>query len=156
MRVVRDAVDWVRTLPEVRPARVGLFGASLGAYVAVGAAATDPRISQVVLLGGGLEPGVADSVRHFPPTLLLHGVDDAEVPLAAEDSLVRLLIRHRALVVTHRYPGEGHYLADTAAVDAALRAARFLTQGRAAMLRDVLWQSAAMRVSDDTARTRIP
>jgi len=145
VRVVHDAVDWVRARPEVRPSHVGLFGVSLGAYLAVGAAATSPHVSRVVLLSGGLEPGVADSVRHFPPVLLLHGDEDDVVTPAEEDALVALLSRHRALLVTHRYPGEGHDFGDDAAVDAVERAARFLAEGRVGTLLEVLRRSDTRR-----------
>ena len=129
VRVVRDAVGWLRARPEVRPSRVGLLGVSLGAYLAVGAAAGDPRVNRVVLVSGGLEPGIADSVRRFPPVLLLHGTADVVVPVASEDTLSRLLARHRVMMVEHRYPGEGHDLGDKAAVDAVDRSARFLADG---------------------------
>jgi len=156
VRVVRDAVDWVAARPEVRPTHVGLFGVSMGAYVAVGAAATDPRVSRVVLLAGGLEPGVADSTRHFPPALLLHGTADDVVTLAEEDSLVRMLARRRTLVLTHRYAGEGHDFQEPAAVDAVERAARFLSEGRVGTMLEVLRRSDTRRTAADTVRRRIP
>ncbi len=156
VRVVRDALDWVRTRPEVRPNRVGLFGVSMGAYLAVGAAATDPRITRMVLVAGGLEPGVADSTRRLPPTLLLHGIDDDEVTIAEEDDLLRLLARRRTRVVTHRYPGEGHNFTDAVAVDAVERAARFLGEGPAGTLLDVLRRSDTSVPPGDTSRRRIP
>jgi dienelactone hydrolase len=155
VRVVHDAVTWVRARPEVRLGRVGLFGFSMGAYVAVGAAATNPRVSRVVLVSGGLEPGVADSIRLFPPALLLHGMDDDVVSIAEEDSLVRELTRHKTLFVSHRYPGEGHEFGESAAVDAVERAARFLAEGRNRTLLEVLRQSNTRRLPD-TTRTRIP
>ena len=168
VRVVHDAVGWARARPEVRPSRVGLFGISLGAYVAVGAAATDPRIARVVLLSGGLEPGTADSVRRFPAALLLHGTDDDVVPMAAEDTLARVLTRHRALVTRHRYPGEGHSFADSAAVDVVERSARFLRDGTVETLREALQRTEQLAVPRavphpvpaaaprDTVRPRIP
>ena len=156
VRVVRDAVDWVRELPEVRATHVGLFGVSMGAYLAVGAAATDPRISRVVLVSGGLEPGVADSTRHFPPTLLLHGMEDTEVTPAEEDDLVRLLALRRTLLVSHRYPGEGHNLSDVAAVDVVERSARFLAEGRVGALLEVLRRADTRLHPADTAGRRIP
>ncbi|MHB1311927.1 MAG: dienelactone hydrolase family protein [Gemmatimonadaceae bacterium] len=160
VRIVHDAVGWARARPEVRPSRVGLFGISLGAYVAVGAAATDPRVSRVVLLSGGLEPGTADSVRRFPSALLLHGTRDGVVPLAAEDTLARLLTRHRALVMRHQYPGEGHSFADSAAVDAVERSARFLADGAVESLREALERTERLArpraAPRDTARPHIP
>jgi len=156
VRVVRDAVGWVRVRSEVRPNRVGLFGISLGAYVAVGAAATDPRVARVVLLSGGLEPGTADSVRRFPSALMLHGTRDDVVPMAAEDTLARIVARHRGLVARHQYPGEGHSFADSAAVDVVERSARFLRDGAVETLKEALLRTERLAVKPDTAQPRIP
>jgi dienelactone hydrolase len=155
VRVVNDAVAWVRRRPEVRRGRVGLFGFSMGAYLAVGAASTNPDISRVVLVSAGLERGVADSIRQFPPALVLHGMDDDVVTIAEEDTLLQALSRHRATLLTHRYPGEGHDFSDSAAVDAVERAARFLAEGRMATMLEVLRQSNTRRPAD-TTRARIP
>lgn len=156
VRVVHDAVGWARSQPEVRASHVGLFGVSLGAYVSVGAAATDPRVSRVVLVAGGLEPGIADSVRRFPPALLLHGAVDDVVPVAAEDTLARLLTRRRVPLAVHRYAHEGHDFREKAAVDAVERAARFLTDGAVETMLEVLRRADTRLAPRDTARVRIP
>lgn len=156
VRVVHDAVDWVRARPEVRPGHVGLFGVSMGAYLAVGVAGTSPLVSRMVLLSGGLEPGVADSARHLPPTLLLHGVDDTEVTTAQSDSLAHWLAQRRTIVVSHRYPGEGHDFSERAAIDVVDRSARFLAEGRVGTLLEVLRRSNTRGLSSDTGRTHIP
>ena len=155
VHVIRDAVGWLRARPEVRPSRVGIVGVSLGAYVAVGAAASDPRVSRVVLMSGGLEPGIADSVRRFPPVLLLHGTADNVVPVAAEDTLTRLFTRHRVTMTVHRYPGEGHDLGDKAAVDAVDRSARFLADRPLRMLLDAV-KRAEVRLAPSPAPAKAP
>ncbi len=156
VRVVRDAVAWVRERPEVRASHVGLFGLSLGSYVAVGAAATEPHVSRMVLLGAGLEPGVADSARHLPPTLLLHGTKDDVVTLAEEDTLSQLLRKRRAIVVLHHYAGEGHDFGTDAAVDAVERSARFLSEGSVGTLLEVLRRSDTRATPRDTPPPSIP
>jgi len=155
VRVVRDAVGWLRARDEVRPGRVGLLGVSLGAYVAVGAAATDLRVSRVVLVSGGLEPGIADSVSRFPPVLLLHGTADEEVLLASEDTLTRLFTRHRVTMTVHRYPGEGHDLGDKAAVDAVDRSARFLADRPLRRLLNAV-KTAEVRLAPTPAPAKAP
>ena len=156
VRVIHDAVDWVRARPEVRPAQLGIFGFSMGAYLAVGAGATNRHVSRLVLVAGGLERGVADSVRAMPPTLLLHGTDDDVVTVAEEDTLSALLRRYRTLVVSHRYPGEGHGLGDEAMADAVERSARFLAEGRVRTLLEVLRGNDTRRAGADTTPRRIP
>jgi carboxymethylenebutenolidase len=156
VQVVHDAVDWVRARPEVRPSHIGLFGHSMGAYLAVGAAATNPHVSRVVLLAGGLEPVAVDSIKHMPPTLLLHGTADDQVTIAEEDTLLQLLKRRRTTVVTHRYLGEGHDFGDVAAVDAVERSARFLSEGRVGTLLEVLRRSDTRLTASDTIHGRVP
>ena len=49
---VRNALTFLETLPEVRPAALGLFGVSLGASVAVAVAGTDARVAAMVAAAG--------------------------------------------------------------------------------------------------------
>lgn len=52
---VQAAIDWVKARPEVRAQRVGIAGASLGASLAIIAAASDPAVRSVALLSPGGE-----------------------------------------------------------------------------------------------------
>jgi len=156
VRVVHDAVDWVRALPEVRSTHVGLFGISMGAYLAVGAAATNPQVSRIVLLAGGLEPVAVDSIKHLPPALLLHGAEDDVVTLAEEDTLLHLMKLRKTHVVSHRYAGEGHDFGDAAAVDAVERSVRFLGEGVVGTFFEALRPSNAKPAAGDSTRPRVP
>jgi carboxymethylenebutenolidase len=127
VRELRDAVTWVRARDDVRPNEIALFGHSLGAWLAVGAAAADPRVARVVLLGSGLEPFLVDSIRHMPPVLMFHGDRDDVVPIAQADTLADFLRAKRFSVEFRVYPGEGHQFGDSAATDMLARAAKFLT-----------------------------
>ncbi len=51
-RVVTSCCDWLRRRPGVDPARIGLFGVSLGGYYAARAAAFEPRVRATVALAG--------------------------------------------------------------------------------------------------------
>ncbi len=126
VRELHDAVTWVRARPDVRPGQIGLFGHSLGAWLAVGAAAADPRVARIVLLGSGLEPFLADSIKRMPPTLMMHGDKDNVVPLSDANHLAEFLRARRFPVEFRIYPGEGHQFADSAATDMLERAVRFL------------------------------
>lgn len=126
---VRTAVSWVRGLDDVDSARVGLFGHSLGGYLAVGVAAEDSRVSALVEMSGGLEPFLAGRVQHLPPTLILHGTADDIVPRSEADTLASYLSAHQLPFTIKLYPGEGHVLGDSAESDALRRAAAFL-EGR--------------------------
>jgi carboxymethylenebutenolidase len=127
VRVLEDAVTWVRTRPEVDADRVGVLGHSLGGFLAVGAGAFDPRISRVVLFGGGLEPFLARMITRMPPTLVCHGDADGEVSLAEARNLVAFLRARNCEVELRVYPGEGHALSGSAIGDALGSAGRFLS-----------------------------
>ncbi|GJG85243.1 hypothetical protein tb265_04240 [Gemmatimonadetes bacterium T265] len=123
-----DAVTFVQHDPAVNPARVGVFGFSLGAWMGLALGAEDRRVGAVVGIGSGLFDSLRPVVRRLPPTLLLHGRDDDVVPLAralAVDSTLRRLGVVHQLVV---YPGQKHGLDGRADLDAQARTVRFFNR----------------------------
>jgi carboxymethylenebutenolidase len=79
---VRDAVAYARSRPEVDGERVGLVGFSLGASLALAAAAEhDLKLACLVELFGALPREYRARVKDMPPTLLIHGDADAVVPV---------------------------------------------------------------------------
>lgn len=126
VREVREAVTWVLARSDVRGRQVGILGHSLGAWLAVGVGAQEPRVSGIVLFGGGLEPFFADSIKRMPPTLMFHGGRDNVVPLSDATNLEAFMREHKMNVRLFILPGEGHTFSDSAAADALARSARFL------------------------------
>jgi dipeptidyl aminopeptidase/acylaminoacyl peptidase len=124
-KVLRDAVSWVAARPDVDPDEVGILGHSLGAFLAVGVAAFEPRVSRVVLFGGGLEPFLTDSIQRMPPTLVVHGEKDKAVPLWEAMRLVAYLRARGCEVEIHVLPGEGHIFSESAVNEALTEATRF-------------------------------
>lgn len=125
-RTVRDAVDFATQHPRVDPSRLGMFGYSLGAYLAVAEASRDPRIDAVAELAGGIFRGNSARMQRMPPLLILHGRADRRVAFqyaAALEARARAL---GAVPEVHVYDGEGHVLSPTAQQDAMRRALRFL------------------------------
>jgi carboxymethylenebutenolidase len=126
VRELHDAVTWIRARPDVRQNQIAMMGHSLGAWLAVGAAAADPRVSRIVLLGSGLEPFLVDSLKRMPPVLMFHG-DKDDVVLQAEADHLAEFLRAKKFVVQYKvYPGEGHQFGDSAATDMLERAVRFI------------------------------
>ena len=78
---VERAVSYVQGFSCVDPNRVGLLGLSLGGFVGTSVAANDSRIRSVVTLSGGMPDPVAANLRHMPPTLIVHGDQDQDVPV---------------------------------------------------------------------------
>jgi dienelactone hydrolase len=130
VRALRDVITRVRQRPDVRANSIGLLGHSLGAWLAVGAAAMDRRVNRIVLFGAGLEPFLADSIKRMPPTLMFHGGKDDVVPVSDADTLAAFMRRRGYPLEYHVLPDEGHTLSDSAASEALTRAARFLVPRR--------------------------
>jgi carboxymethylenebutenolidase len=131
---VRDAVTYARTLDRVDGERVGLVGFSLGAYLAVAAAAEeDLRVAAVIDFFGGLPRALRPGVRRLPPTLIIHGDGDEVVPVEEAHALADLLAARHVPHEVQVYPGVGHVFGDNrggfawaAAQDAEARASAFL------------------------------
>jgi dienelactone hydrolase len=122
---VDDAVDYVAGRSDLKPRKIGCFGYSLGAYLSLAQAARDSRILAVVELAGAIDREHAGLVKRLPPTLILHGSEDARVPVQNAYNLEKLAAR---LGVTHEikiYQGEGHVLRSASQADAAARAVCF-------------------------------
>jgi dipeptidyl aminopeptidase/acylaminoacyl peptidase len=94
------SLDYLQTRTDLRTDRVGFYGLSLGAYAGLLCAAVEPRLTAIVLVGGGLsvEPqnGDADPLNFAPrieaPVLLIAGRDDFRNPLdLSQKPLMRLL-----------------------------------------------------------------
>lgn len=126
LETVRASVDFAAAHPRVRSDSIGLFGYSLGAYLAVAEASFDPRIDAVAEIAGGIFAGFEGRMRRMPPTLILHGTADERVRLS-EAYEVRRAGRHFGSAVEIKlYPGEGHRLSRAASADASRRALQFL------------------------------
>ena len=122
---LRDAVTYAQRDSQVDPRKIGVFGFSLGGWMALALGATDTRVGAIVAIGAGFFDPVARQVVREPPTLLLHGADDGTVKLSearrVDSTLARLRVPHDLVV----YPGQGHGFADSADVDARRRTVRF-------------------------------
>jgi pimeloyl-ACP methyl ester carboxylesterase len=67
-KVVTPVVDYLLTLPEVDPARIGLIGFSMGGFLAVRAAAFEHRLAAVMAIDGVYDVGESFS-NTLPPNL---------------------------------------------------------------------------------------
>ena len=135
---LRDALVFIQHDSLANPRRIGVFGYSLGGYMALSLGATDPRPKALVVLSGGFFDSLAPRVKTLPPTLLLHGTDDTTVPvgeaLRVDSTLVRLRIPHELVV----YRGQGHHFTPDRSLDAAARALGYFNS----YLRPRWWQRA--------------
>ncbi len=106
---VRDAVAYTRKLPAVDPDRVAIVGFSLGGYLALSTAPTcDPPVRAVVELFGGLPEESRKGPGKFPPTLILHGDEDAVVPVTEAYKAAGVVLAQKQDVEIDVRPGVGH------------------------------------------------
>jgi dienelactone hydrolase len=78
---VRSAVDYLASRPDIRPGGIGIAGASLGANLAVLAAAADSRVRSLALVSPSLDyrgVRIEAPMRQYGsrPALLLASLDD--------------------------------------------------------------------------------
>lgn len=122
-QTVHDATTFVR---EQRPGSVlGLFGYSLGGYLAAAETIRNRDIGAAVILAGGLDESTAGVARHHPPVLILHGGDDTRVPFSEAQRLKTTLERLGGHPAVHIYPGEGHIMSLPAYADVVRRTGEF-------------------------------
>jgi dienelactone hydrolase len=93
---VRDAVAFARSRPEVDGERVGLVGFSLGASLALVAAAEhELKLACLVELFGALPREHRARVKGMPPTPIIHGDANAVVPVEQAYLLAGLLLARK-------------------------------------------------------------
>jgi dienelactone hydrolase len=79
----RRALDWLSRQPEIDPARVGIFGVSLGALVSSVVYSVDPRPKYAVFLLGGADfPSLVFASSMTGPYVKQLGVDQATLRAA--------------------------------------------------------------------------
>ena len=86
VKEVGRSVDYLETRRDIDGHRMAFYGFSMGADVAPIAAALEPRLRTLILLGGGYSPAPApqfDAVNYAPrtriPVLIIKGKDDYNV-----------------------------------------------------------------------------
>jgi len=122
--VVHDAVAFIR---QRRPhAAVGVFGFSLGGYLAAAEVVRNEEVGAAVVLAGGLDEDSAQNARRGAPVLILHGANDTHVPVSEARKLEAALARTGHPPVVHLYPGEEHIMSLPGFADVLMRSTEFL------------------------------
>ena len=126
LETIRDAIAHIKTRPNVDPSRIALVGISLGAFLSLALATTEPVKAVVDLSGGLVDPFVRQATSAFPPTLILHGDQDTVVPVEHAHALDNLLTRLGVPHQLHLLEGEGHWFSPTAQQTILVATAAFL------------------------------
>lgn len=105
---------------------VGVYGYSLGAFLALAVASDNPRIGAVVEQAGGVWNGRMERIERMPPVLMLHGRRDARVPFERyAQPLIPILRRRGSSLETRFFPDEGHGFTPAAMTTVRVEAAKF-------------------------------
>jgi dienelactone hydrolase len=126
MKTLWDAISFVVKQPQVDAERIALLGFSLGAYLSLANSAIDHRVKVVVEFFGGMPKEMKLFMRRLCPVLILHGEDDATVPVEEAYQLQKLLEKKGIPYEIKIYPGAGHGFESDVWRDAGLRSLQFL------------------------------
>jgi carboxymethylenebutenolidase len=127
MKTLWDAISFVETQPQVDSTRIAFLGFSLGAYLSLANSAIDHRVKAVVEFFGGMPKEMNLFMRRLCPVLILHGKEDATVPVQEAYNLKKLLEKKGIPYEIKIYPGAGHGFEDqTIWRDAGERSLHFL------------------------------
>jgi len=121
LETVRDSIKFVQQDNASR-APVGIYGYSLGGFLALAAASDNPGVGVIVEHAGGIWNGKTERIGHMPPVLIVHGEQDRRVPFQKyAQPLVTVLRQRGTIFKTRFFPQEGHVF--TAGAMSEVRAA---------------------------------
>jgi dienelactone hydrolase len=110
IKALRDEIDACRRTSPTSTGKTAVTGFSLGASLALAAAADGLRISAVVECAGSLPDMYFTSLRSLPPLLILHNRGDTVMPVANAEQLIRLCDMRHYLCESHLGSGAAHGL----------------------------------------------
>jgi dienelactone hydrolase len=126
---VRDGIAWVQAREGRGTGPIGLYGYSLGGFLAIVAASDNPRVGAVASQAGGMWNSAEKRLGKMPPVLMVHGLEDKRVPAEKYATpLLRVLRARGAEVETEFVPGEGHVFSEAAMARVRAKVAKFFAR----------------------------
>jgi len=125
---VRDGISWVaeQRRPGSHTSKIGVYGYSLGGFLALAAASDNPKVGAVAEQSGGIWNNQFDRVGNLPPVFIIHGEQDGRVPFTKYCiPLERLLTKRGTPFQKRIFPAEGHVFSPVAATETANNAVHF-------------------------------
>jgi dienelactone hydrolase len=114
LATVRDCIKFAQR-DSTNPSPVGIYGYSLGGFLALSAASDNPAVGAVVEHAGGAWNGKVELFKRMPPVLIVHGEKDRRVPFQKyAQPLVKVLRQRGATFKTRFFPEEGHVFTSSA------------------------------------------
>ncbi len=125
---VRDGISWVaeQRQSDLRASRIGVYGYSLGGFLALASASDNPKVGAVVEHSGGIWNNQFERIGRLPPVLIIHGKQDGRVPFEKYCLPLEGALTKRGTPFQKRiFPAEGHVFSPAAATEAAQDAVHF-------------------------------
>jgi dienelactone hydrolase len=110
MAAAKDGIGYARKQENIDGERINLVGVSLGGFVTMSLAVTEPDLKLCCIgsLFGGLPRKLYADVKDLPPTLIIHGDKDSIVPVKEAVDLIAHLKAKNCACENKIYPGAGH------------------------------------------------
>jgi dienelactone hydrolase len=126
---VRDAISWVNEQKQPgsgASSKIGVYGYSLGAFLALVAVSDNPRVGALAEQAGGIWNNEAGRIGHLPAVLIIHGEKDERVPFTKFCVSLQRTLTNRGVPFEKRiFPSEGHVFTPVAAAETAEDVAHF-------------------------------
>jgi dienelactone hydrolase len=128
LATVRDCIRFAQQ-DSNDPSPVGIYGYSLGGFLALAAASDNPAVGAVVEHAGGIWNGETKRIKRMPPVLVVHGEGDQRVPFQKYAQPLVGVLRDRGVPPQMRFfPGEGHVFTASAMSIVRAKAVEFFRQ----------------------------
>lgn len=128
LATVRDCIRFAQQ-DSADPSPVGIYGYSLGGFLALSAASDNTAVGAVVEHAGGIWNGNTELIKHMPPVLIVHGEGDRRVPFQKYARPLAGVLRKRgATFETQFSQEEGHVFTAVAMSKVRDDAAEFFRQ----------------------------
>lgn len=128
LATVRDSIKFAQR-DSKNPSPAGVYGYSLGGFLALAAASDNPAVGAVVEHAGGIWNGEAERIKHMPPVLIVHGEGDRRVAFQKYAQPLVTVLRERGATPKEQFfPEEGHVFTAVAMASVRDAAAEFFRQ----------------------------
>jgi dienelactone hydrolase len=128
VETVRHAIAWIQKQPR-SSAPIGIYGYSLGGFIALEAASDNPQVGAVVDHAGGWAEGDMKPLGRMPPLLLMNGQRDRWVPYKKYvQPLFSYLDQHNIAYESRVFPKQGHKFKPAELEDVRTHAIEFFRQ----------------------------
>ena len=127
LATLRDGIAWVYGRENKKP--IGIYGYSLGGFLAIAAASNNPLVGAVTEQAGGIWGEDPKRVGKMPPVLMVHGLEDKRVPVEKfAKPLLRVLRERGGQVEKDFVQDEGHVFSEAAMARVRPKVAKFFAR----------------------------